>query len=57
MLHLLLYYIDPGSGSYLVQVLIAAFLGLVFYFKTGVLWVKSIFKGRKREDKDKHSAS
>jgi hypothetical protein len=27
-----LLYIDPGSGSYLVQVIIAAILGVVFYF-------------------------
>jgi hypothetical protein len=29
--HLL--YIDPGSGSYLIQVIIAAALGIVFFFK------------------------
>ncbi|MER3497279.1 MAG: hypothetical protein C4308_00895 [Chitinophagaceae bacterium] len=28
-----LLYIDPGSGSYLVQVIIAALLGIVFFFK------------------------
>ncbi|HMH23728.1 MAG TPA: hypothetical protein VK563_18205 [Puia sp.] len=32
----LLLYIDPGSGSYLVQVIIAAILGGLFYFKN--LW-------------------
>jgi len=31
MQHLL--YIDPGSGGYLVQVIIAAALGIVFFFK------------------------
>lgn len=30
MLHHLLY-IDPGSGSYLVQVLVAAVLGVAFF--------------------------
>jgi hypothetical protein len=30
MQHLL--YIDPGSGSYLVQVIIAAALGVAFFF-------------------------
>jgi hypothetical protein len=33
-----LLYIDPGSGSYLVQVIIAAILGGLFYFKN--LWLK-----------------
>jgi len=28
-----LLYIDPGSGSYLVQVVIAAALGIAFFFK------------------------
>jgi hypothetical protein len=41
MMHAL--YIDPGSGSYLVQVIIAAVLGVAFYFKTAVNWIKSFF--------------
>jgi len=36
-------YIDPGSGSYLVQVIIAAVLGVLFYFKNAWLWIKSFF--------------
>jgi hypothetical protein len=28
-----LLYIDPGSGSYLVQVIVAAVLGIGFFFK------------------------
>jgi hypothetical protein len=36
-------YIDPGSGSYLIQVIIAAVLGVAFYFKTGWNWIKSFF--------------
>jgi hypothetical protein len=31
MIHLL--YIDPGSGSYLVQVIVAAVLGIAFFFR------------------------
>jgi hypothetical protein len=38
-----LLYIDPGSGSYLVQVIIAAVLGFIFYFKTVWTWIKSFF--------------
>jgi len=44
-----LLYIDPGSGSYLVQVVIAAVLGISFYFKTIWLKVKMFFGGRKKE--------
>ena len=29
----LLLYIDPGSGYYLVQVIVAAVLGVVFFFR------------------------
>jgi hypothetical protein len=53
MLHFLLY-IDPGSGSYLIQVIIAAILGAVFYFKN--LWSKfrSLFSRNKKEDQPKN---
>ena len=46
-----LLYIDPGSGSYLVQVIIAAVLGVAFYFKTIWLRVKMFFGGRKKEQR------
>ena len=46
--HLL--YIDPGSGSYLVQAIIAAVLGVAFYFKTIWLRIKLFFGGRKKSD-------
>lgn len=56
MMHLL--YIDPGSGSYLLQVIIAAVLGVLFYFKNAWLWVKSFFvKGPvHKEDEENESA-
>jgi len=40
-------YIDPGSGSYLVQAIIAAVLGGLFYFKQKWLKIKAFFKGNK----------
>jgi hypothetical protein len=41
-MHVLLY-IDPGSGSYLVQMIIASVLAGVFYIK-GIWWkIKSRF--------------
>jgi hypothetical protein len=33
----ILLYVDPGSGSYLIQVIIAAILGALFYFKNAWL--------------------
>ena len=36
-----LLYIDPGSGSYLVQVIVAAALGVAFFFRNiifDLLW-------------------
>ena len=43
-------YVDPGSGSYLVQVIVAAALGAAFYFKAGMAWVKGFFRRKKKED-------
>jgi hypothetical protein len=46
-MHILLY-IDPGSGSYLVQMIIAGVLASVFYIK-GVWWkIKSRFVRNKK---------
>ncbi len=43
MIHHSLLYIDPGSGSYLVQVIAAAALGVVFFFKNIKLYIRSFF--------------
>ncbi len=48
--HLL--YIDPGSGSFLVQAIIAAVLGSMFFFKNAWLRVKLFFTGKRRKEKD-----
>jgi hypothetical protein len=47
--NLFLLYVDPGSGSYLIQVIIAAILGALFYFKH--LWwkVKAFFWKPKKD--------
>jgi hypothetical protein len=43
-------YVDPGSGSYLVQMIIAAVLGALFYFKS-IWWkIKSFFTREKPTD-------
>jgi hypothetical protein len=51
MNHLL--YIDPGSGSYLVQMLIAGALAAIFYFKN--LWwkIKAFFIKDRKDDSSK----
>jgi hypothetical protein len=38
-----LLYLDPGSGSYLIQMVIAAIVGALFYFRD--MWdrIKSFF--------------
>jgi len=40
-------YIDPGSSSYFVQAIIAAVVGVLFYFKQIWLKIKSFFGGKK----------
>ena len=47
-MHDFLLYIDPGSGSYLVQVLAAAALGVAFFFKNIKLYILSIFRRSKK---------
>jgi hypothetical protein len=42
-----LLYIDPGSGSYFVQVIVAALLGAAFWIKMSWQRVKSFFTGNK----------
>lgn len=44
-----LLYIDPGSGSMLLQMIIGACLGVVFFFKTIVYRIKSIFHKEKND--------
>lgn len=44
-----LLYLDPGSGSFLIQLLLAAGLGLGVAVKMYWSKIKSIFKGKKTE--------
>ena len=46
----ILLYVDPGSGSYLVQMIIAAILGALFYFKTAWWKIRSFFTRNKRNN-------
>lgn len=51
-----LLYIDPGSGSYLVQVVIAAVLGIAFFFRNIKNYIKAFFSRSNRKT-DKNSPS
>jgi hypothetical protein len=42
-------YLDPGSGSFLIQLLLAAALGLGVAVKVYWSKIKSIFSGKKAE--------
>jgi len=50
MINICLLYIDPGSGSYLVQMIVAAVLGASFFFKNLWLKIRSFFFKPKKED-------
>jgi hypothetical protein len=45
-------YLDPGSGSYLVQILAAAALGVVFFFRNIKLYILTFFSRFKKTKKD-----
>lgn len=49
-----LLYIDPGSGSYLVQMIIAAVLGGMFYIKTIWKRIKFFFTKNKGTSENEH---
>lgn len=43
-------YLDPGTGSYLFQILIAGALGALIFFKDIFRKIKQIFKIEKNEE-------
>jgi len=47
-------YIDPGSGSYLIQVIIAAVLGVGFFFRNFWYRIKSFFIKPRPDKKDEN---
>ena len=51
-MHFYLSYIDPGSGSYILQMIIAAVLGVGFFFKNFWLSIKAFFTGKKPGKKE-----
>lgn len=55
MLYQSLLYIDPGSGSYLAQIIAAIVLGGVMFFKNIKLYIKAIFRRAFKSPKDNSS--
>ena len=49
-------YVDPGSGSYLIQAIIAVVLGAAFYIKSFWYQIKYFFTRRKVKEKDIESS-
>ena len=45
-------YLDPGSGSYILQILLAGLLGGFFIIKANWKRITSIFRHDKAETKD-----
>jgi hypothetical protein len=43
-------YIDPNSGSYIIQMIIAGILGSLFFFKNAWLRIKLFFTGKKTKE-------
>jgi len=41
-------YLDPGTGSYIFQIIIASAIGVIFFFKDIVKKVKQIFEKIKK---------
>ncbi len=45
-----LMYIDPGSGSYLIQLIAAAALGIAFFFRNIRNYIRTFFTRSKKQD-------
>jgi hypothetical protein len=45
-------YIDPGSASYVVQIIVAAFIAIMFYFRGYWHRIKEFFVKPKDKEKD-----
>jgi len=51
-----LLYIDPGTGSYLVQVIVAAVLGVAFFFRNIKNYIKAFFTRSPKKPDDNSAA-
>ena len=44
-------YIDPGSGSFILQAILAVGASIAVYLKNPIIMIKSFFKSNKKKDK------
>ena len=44
-------YIDPGTGSFIIQAILAVGASIVIYLKNPITMIKSFFKSNKKKDK------
>ena len=42
-------YLDFGTGSYILQILAASFVGIAVVMRNHLEWVKNLFRRKKRE--------
>jgi hypothetical protein len=49
MTDLLLAYIDPGSGSLIIQVVIATIIAIPIFFRTQIARIVHLARGRKEQ--------
>lgn len=52
----ILAYIDPGSGSFLVQLVAAAVLGISFFFRSIRMKIRSLFTRGPKKNEDTNPA-
>lgn len=45
-------YTDPGSGTLILQLLLAALFGLMFYIRRIIAWARGLVKGRENAADD-----
>ena len=45
-------YLDPGTGAYLLQILVVAFAGIVYAIKRYWDWIKAFFSSRSGKDEE-----
>lgn len=53
-LNLMMAYLDPGSGSIFIQLLISIFIGVGFYIRAKFGKIKNIFGKKSEESEEDH---
>ena len=44
-------YIDPGTGSFIIQAILAVGASIIIFLKNPITMIKSFFKSNKKKDK------